>query len=63
MTSIVPAVEPFSLVNLTFNGLEDNGDVIFPWPGKTNLSVRLYNNPMFVGKDKLVFKVRETRST
>ncbi|KAJ6538060.1 hypothetical protein B0H19DRAFT_1270430 [Mycena capillaripes] len=58
MSQVMAAAPPFSSVTLKFLAFQDDDDIrIFPWPGPATLAVRLYNDPMIVGKDKAVFKM------
>ncbi|KAJ6474301.1 hypothetical protein C8R45DRAFT_1103274 [Mycena sanguinolenta] len=62
MVSVVAAVPPFCTVDLKIEQVRNPetksaSDPAFPWPGQSKLTARLYNDAMFTGKDKAVFKM------
>ncbi|KAJ7684212.1 hypothetical protein DFH06DRAFT_1738 [Mycena polygramma] len=59
ISQVVVATPPSCVVNLKIYSLaEESGTRIFPWKGEMMLTgVRLYNDPMAVGKDRAVYKM------
>ncbi|KAJ6463846.1 hypothetical protein C8R47DRAFT_77716 [Mycena vitilis] len=59
MSQVVAATPPFCIVNLEIIPLYlQSGKQIFPWKGEMKLTgVRLYDNPMAIGKDRTVYKM------
>ncbi|KAJ7133798.1 hypothetical protein C8R46DRAFT_1362338 [Mycena filopes] len=55
---VVAVLPPFSMVTLNFFVVDNvAGHTTFPWTGDSTVVVRLYDDKMSVGKDRLVYKM------